>query len=128
MTKPSVLMLTLPTAVPTPDVGVLKNIVGFLAYPLPLEAMLITPIPAESVTRTAVAAAPTPYDVDPTPVIVEEALTIVIVGVTVYPAPGFVSSISLTDCDPNTEVVIATAVALTPPAGAVDIDTVGVFE
>ena len=121
-------MLTLPTAVPTPDVGILKNIVGFLAYPLPLEAMLITPIPAESVTRTAVAAAPTPYDVDPTPVIVEEALTIVIVGVTVYPAPGFVSSISLTDCDPNTEVVIATAVALTPPAGAVDIDTVGVFE
>ena len=96
MTKPSVLMLTLPTAVPTPDVGILKNIVGFLAYPLPLEAMLITPIPAESVTRTAVAAAPTPYDVDPTPVIVEEALTIVIVGVTVYPAPGSVSYTHLT--------------------------------
>ena len=77
------LIITLPTAVPTPDVGVLKNILGFFAYPLPLEVMLIAPIPAESVTRTAVAAAPTPYDVDPTPVIVEEALTIVTVGVTV---------------------------------------------
>ena len=49
------------------------------------------------------------------------------VGVTVYPAPGFVSNISFTEFTPFMDVVIATAVAFVPPAGAVPIATVGVL-
>ena len=54
------------------------------------------------------------------------ALTIEIVGATVYPAPGLISNISLTENTLLTDVVIATAVAFVPPAGAVVIATVGV--
>ena len=53
------------------------------------------------------------------------ALTIVTVGATVYPAPAFVNNISFTEFTPFIDVVIATAVALVPPAGAVPIATVG---
>ena len=88
--------------------------------------ILIVEIPAESVTSTDVAAAPTPNDVDPIPAVVEVALTIVIVGLTVYPAPGLTSNISLIENTLLTDVVIATALASVPPAGAVVIATVGV--
>ena len=59
---------TLPVAVPTPEVGVVKNNVGAVGYPLPGEVSVTVPIPASSVTNNAVAAAPTPYDVEPIPV------------------------------------------------------------
>ena len=65
----SVLITTLPVAVPTPEVGVLKVIIGDAGYPLPLEAILTVPIPESVVTIVAVAAAPTPYVVYPTPVV-----------------------------------------------------------
>ena len=58
-------------------------------------------------------------------VAVVAVLTIVTVGVTVYPAPAFVNKISLTEYTLLTDVVIATAVAFVPPAGAVVIATVG---
>ena len=51
----------------------------------------------------------------------------VTVGVTVYPAPAFVINISLIECTPFTDVVIATAVASIPPSGAESIETVGTF-
>ena len=48
-------------------------------------------------TIDAVASASKPYTVDPIPVSVETALTIVTVGVSVYPAPVLVNNISLTE-------------------------------
>ena len=101
--------------------------VGILRYPVPIQKLiLIVDIPAESVTSIDVAAAPTPNVVDPIPAIVDAALTIETVGATVYPAPGLMSNISLTENTLLTDVVIATAVASVPPAGAVVIATVGV--
>ena len=64
---------------------------------------------------------------EPIPRIVDVALTIVTFGVTVYPAPGFVNNISLTESDPLIDDVIATAVAFVPPAGAGSIETVGIL-
>ena len=127
VTKPAAFTLATPDAVPTPDDGVVNVRVGSIAYPLPLDAILTVPIPAEFVTKYAVAAAPTPYVVEPTPITVDAALTIVTVGATVYPAPGFVNSICLTENTLLTLVVIATAVASIPPTGAVDIETFGVL-
>ena len=63
-----------------------------------------------------VAAAPVP----PPPLIV-------IVGATVYPVPALVSKISDIEVMLFLVVVIATAVASVPPAGAVVIATVGVL-
>ena len=45
---------------PIPDVGVLKWRVGGDGYPVLPPVIVTFPIPAESVTRFAVAAAPTP--------------------------------------------------------------------
>ncbi len=59
--------------------------------------------------------------------IVDKKLLIVIVGATVYPEPGLISNISLTENTSATDVVIATAEAFTPPAGAGVIETVGTF-
>ena len=123
------LIKTLPVAVPIPEVGVLKNKVGAVGYPLPAEVSVTIPTPVlpPPVTNIAVAAAPTPYDVDPTPKIVSVALVIVTVGIAVYPAPAFVSNISLTEFTPFIEVVIATAVAVVPaPVGGL-IVTVGIL-
>ena len=66
----SVVTESLPIAVPTPEVGVAKVIVGADGYPLPPEIIETNPIPEDEVTNIAVAAAPTPYVVYPTPVIV----------------------------------------------------------
>ena len=116
-------------AVPTPDEGVCIVTVGGVSdvYPSPSSDIEILPIPAALVTRTEVAAAPTPNVVEPIPAIVEEKLLIVIVGATVYPEPGLMSNISLTENTSATDVVIATAEAFTPPAGAGVIETVGTF-
>ena len=54
-------------------------------YPSPSSDIEILPIPAELVTRTEVAAAPTPNVVEPIPVIVDKILSLIIVGETVYP-------------------------------------------
>ena len=72
---------------PTPDVGVCIVTVGAESdvYPSPLSDIEMLPIPAELVTRTEVAAAPTPNVVEPIPAIVDKKLLIVIVGATVYP-------------------------------------------
>ena len=56
----AVLTSALPTAVPIPDVGVLKYTIGSVGYPLPPSVIVIVPIPALEVTNNAVAAAPTP--------------------------------------------------------------------
>ena len=74
----------------------------------------ITPWP--EVTKLQVAIAP-----DPLPPI------ILILGATVYPDPGFVIKISLTENTPALSVVIATADAFVLPASLhVLIETVGV--
>ena len=96
-------------------------------YPDPsLDNIEILPIPAELVTRTEVAAAPTPNVLNQYLQLLTSTL-IVIVGATVYPEPGLISNISLTENTSATDVVIATAVAFVPPAGAGVIETVGVF-
>ena len=81
--------------------------VGVEVYPDPsaVTVKLITPL--DTVSIDAVAAAPTPLP-----------LTNVTFGGVVYPEPALVNNISFTACAPLLVVVIATAVASTPPAGA----------
>ena len=54
-------MTTLPVAVPTPEVGVLKYNSGAVGYPLPLLVIVTYVIPELEVTKVAVAAAPIPW-------------------------------------------------------------------
>ena len=89
---------------------------GTVEYPTPPLVTLIETRPLRFVTIPQVAAAPVP----PPPLIV-------IVGATVYPAPVQVIKISSIDVIPFLVVVIATALALVPPEGAVEIETVGVL-
>ena len=51
VTNPAAFIFALPIAVPTPEVGVVNVNVGLIAYPLPLDAILTVPIPAEVLTK-----------------------------------------------------------------------------
>ena len=99
---------------PVPDNGPLIVMIGGTAYPRPLSVIVISETVVPPIEH--VAAAPVP----PPPLIV-------IVGGTVYPAPALVNSNLKIDCTFTILVVIATAVAFVPPAGAVEIATVGVL-
>ena len=80
---------------------------GVDVYPDPSAVIVKSITPLDTVSIDAVAAAPTPLP-----------LTNVTLGGVVYPEPAFVNIISFTECIPPLVVVIATAVASTPPAGA----------
>ena len=88
--------------------------IGAEVYPPPSAVIVKSITPLDTVYIDAVAAAPTPLP-----------LTNVIFGGVTYPEPALVSIISFTACAPPLVVVIATAVASTPPAGAGVMNTEG---
>ena len=88
--------------------------IGVEVYPAPSAVIVKSITPLDTVSIDAVAAAPTPLP-----------LTNVIFGGVKYPEPAFVRIISFTACAPLLVVVIATAVASTPPAGAGVMNTEG---
>ena len=86
------------------------------AYPLPPPVITGAPIEVGDINAVAIPPVPNAF-----------WLRIVIVGTSVYPYPGFVTSIRSIDCPvcPLRLVIIATAVALIPSVGAVDIPIKG---